>query len=345
MPYPTSTFVAHFIGEGVFENDAAFRAVSYLDELAGLDKLTPTASANGDKVVYSLHAGTCSSTEARELVRSHLDSGVLHKLTTRMVSNFFNPLSVKDYTCGGFVPVILGACAMSHGCRSLYTSPGYEVFFKTYKDMLIGILTTAPLMDAAKEQMKKALLGPDGFEPGTPIDFKRFARPNDYVPRSTEDACTSMMLGGAPSGYMPAFEKAGGDDDTFFDVGPCVRKDMHYSIDATHCGGCLAEHATLICAKCRNQVYCSKTCQRKDFKRHKNCCRTPEDAESMKDDSLWRNPFFVSKQAMLDALNVFPVFKTGPRHHLAVSGDIMLCKLSGMESARHFDVLMPLIPQ
>ena len=31
MPYPTSTFVADFIGEGVFENDAAFRAVAYLD--------------------------------------------------------------------------------------------------------------------------------------------------------------------------------------------------------------------------------------------------------------------------------------------------------------------------
>jgi len=126
MPYPTSTFIADFIGEGVFENDAAFRAVACLNGLAGLDKLTLIASANDDKVVYLLHAGTCSSNEARELVRSHLDSGVLHKLTAKMVSNFFNPLSVKDFTCKGYVPIILAACAMSHGCLTLYTAPGYK---------------------------------------------------------------------------------------------------------------------------------------------------------------------------------------------------------------------------
>ena len=340
MPYPTVPFLGSFIGEGVFENDGALVAVAHLDELADLDKLTPTTTANGGKVVYSLSAADCSSDEARELVRSHLDSGVLHKLAARMIFNVFNPLSVKDYTCGGFVPIILGACAMSHGCRTLYTAPGYDCFFKTYKDMLIGILTTAPLMDAAKEQMNKALRGPDGFEPGTPIDFKRFARPTDYSPRSTDDPCMGLMLGGLPSGYESTFEKEDVEEDTFLDVGPCVKKDMHYSIDTTLCGGCLGKRASLICAKCGVQVYCSKACQRKDFKRHKVCCRTPEDAESMKDEGLWNNPFFVSKQSVAHDMGIFPIFKPGTPFD--AYADILVAKLAGMESARHFNVPMPL---
>lgn len=300
MPYPTSTFVADFVGEGVFENDADFRAVAYLDDLAGLNKLTPTASANGDKMIYSLHAGTCSSNEARELVRSHLDSGILHKLTAKMVSNYFNPLRASDYTCWGYVPVILAACAMSHGCRTLYTAPGYKMFFTTYKDMLVGILPTAPLMDPAKEQMKKALQGPDGFEPGTPVDFGRFALPKTYSSRPKHDACMGNMLGGIPIGYKPTFKEGGDDDDILTFVGPCSKEDMQYSDNKKLCGGCeIVSDKPLMCSKCRDQVYCSKDCQREDFGRHKVCCRRPEDAQAMKDKrTLWHNSFFVSKESM-----------------------------------------------
>ena len=134
MPF-TSGIPGRVLGEGVFENDAALRAVAYLDELAGLDKFKPTATAAGEKITYSVYATQCSTPEAAEKVRSHLDSGVLHKLTAKMVANYFNPLSVHDYTCFGYVPVILGACAMTHGCRTLYTAPGYR-YFKTYKEMV-----------------------------------------------------------------------------------------------------------------------------------------------------------------------------------------------------------------
>jgi hypothetical protein len=110
-----------------------------------------------------VYAKQCSTPEAAEKVRKHLDSGVLHKLTTKMVANYFNPLSVDEYTCFGYVPVMLGAFAMSHGCRTLNDAPGYGMFFNKYKEMLIGIFETAPLMDAAREQMKKALVRPGAF--------------------------------------------------------------------------------------------------------------------------------------------------------------------------------------
>jgi hypothetical protein len=336
MPYPTEPFLGSFVGEGMFENDGALVAVTHLDELADLDKLTPTTTTNGGKVVYSLYAADCSSDEARELVRNHLDSGVLHKLAARMVSNYFNPLKMRDYTCGGFVPVILGACAMSHGCRTLYTAPGYDIFFKTYKDFLIGALPSAPLMDAAKEQMTKALHGPAGFEPGTPIDFKRFARPANYSPSPKNDACFARMLGGAPVGYKPAFEDGGSKDDGVATVGPCMKEQMAYNKDPKHCGSghCKAGHATLVCSKCKVQVYCCKECQREDFHRHKVCCRTPEAAESMKDKGLWNNMFVVKKQSQLDDLATI----TRGKNPLEQSLDIFVAKLAGVEYARHFGV-------
>jgi hypothetical protein len=336
MPYRQDPFIGNYIGEGIFENSAALVAVDYLDGLAGLDKLeglakpTPTTSSDGAKIIYtllagktdgksvdrlapttsdggrkvnfSLYADRCSSAEARELVRDHLDSGVLHKLTAKMVANFFNPISVDDYTCWGFVPLILGACAMSLGCRTLYTAPGYKAWFHTYKEMLIGIYIEVPLMDAAREQMRKALLGPDGFEPGTPIKFERFARPKDYVPVADEDSTMALMVGGAPWDYKPKWQK--GIDDGFIThaVCPNLKTDLGYSTDETLCGGCGTCHAKpLICSKCRDQVYCSKACQKKDFGRHRACCRTPEDAKAFKkadeaDPEKWLNRFRTHKE-------------------------------------------------
>jgi hypothetical protein len=295
MPFK-SGLPGRVLGEGVFENDAALRAVAYLDELAGVNQLTPTTSAAGEKIMYSLYATQCSSSDAAEKVRIHLDSGVLHTLAAKMVANYFNPLAVSDYTCWGFVPVILGACAMSHGCRTLYSAPGYPVYFKTFKDMLTGIFETAPLMDVAKEQMKKALLGPDGFKPGSAIDFVHFARPKDYLPSDDEDSCIGLMIGGSPAGYTPKYKPASGGGQGV--IGPCSKGDMNYSDDDELCGGCenMKHHGkSLMCARCKDQVYCSKACQRKDFRRHKPVCRTPEDRETMKEQrSMWINTFHIS---------------------------------------------------
>ena len=293
MPFK-SGIPGRVFGEGVFENDAALRAVTYLDELAGVDKLKPIASANGEKITYSVYAKQCSTPEAAGKVSDHLDSGVLHKLTAKMVANYFNPLSVQEYTCFGFVPVILGACAMSHGCRTLYDAPGYRMFLAKYREMLIGIFETAPMMDAAKEQMKKALTGPDGFNPGTAIDFAHFARPSNHSPCDDKDACISIMIGGVPAGYD--FKYKHGAGQVMHMIGPCSGDDMGYSEDKKLCGGCEMYHGkSLSCSRCKDQVYCSKACQRKDFSRHKVVCRTPEDAKQMMKDEFpkWMNTFYV----------------------------------------------------
>jgi hypothetical protein len=291
MPFK-SGIQGRIFGEGVFENDAALRAVAYLDELAGVDKLKPIASAIGEKITYSVYAKQCSTPEAAEKVRKHLDSGVLHKLAAKMVANYFNPLAVDDYTCFGYVPVILGACAMSHGCHTLYTAKGYFVWFSTYKEMLVGIFETAPLMDAAKEQMKKVLTGPDGFEPGSAIDFAHFARPPNHSPCDDKDACIAVLIGGTPAGYEAKYRPASGGLGV---QGPCTKADMYYSEDKKLCGGCEMYHGkSLLCSRCKDQVYCSKACQRKDFGRHKAVCRTPEDAKKMEEQKLqWTQVFYI----------------------------------------------------
>jgi hypothetical protein len=73
---------------------------------------------------------------------------------------------------------------------------------------------------------------------------------------------------------------------------------MQYSDDMKLCGGCenTKHHGkSLMCARCKDQVYCSKACQRKDFRRHKAVCRTPEDRETMKEQrSMWINTFHIS---------------------------------------------------
>ena len=293
MPQFKSGIPGRVFGEGIFENDAAIRAVAYLDELAGVDKLKPTDSPNGDKITYSVYAKQCSTSESAERVRKHLDSGTLHKLTAKMVANYFNPLSVDDYTCFGYVPIILGACAMSHGCRTLYDAPGYGMFFNKYKDMLIGIFESAPLMDAAREQMKRALIGPDGFQPGTAIDFAHFARPPNHSPAKNDDPCIGLMIGGVPAGYNSKYEHGTGLMHT---IGPCVKGDMTYPNDEKLCGGCEKHpEKSQLCSRCKDQVYCNRTCQRKDFRRHKAVCRTPEDVKTMLNDEFpkWKNTFYV----------------------------------------------------
>lgn len=64
--------------------------------------------SGAEDVTYSVYAGNCSNLEAAQKVRDHLDSGVLHKLVRKLVANFFNPIAASDYTCHGYVPVILG---------------------------------------------------------------------------------------------------------------------------------------------------------------------------------------------------------------------------------------------
>ncbi|KAK4894725.1 hypothetical protein LTR27_007113 [Elasticomyces elasticus] len=271
-------------GEGLFHNGGAAFAVQYLNSIASLDTLESedekASRKAGGTITYSLFAQACATPAAAEKVRKHLDSGILHKLCKKMITNYFNPLSTDDYTCHGFVPMILGACAMSHGCESpLESLPGYHTFFDTYRQFLCGIFETCPMMDGARMQMKKALHGPDTFKPGASIDFTSYGlsitKPANA--KAYMDGVPRMMMGGMPVDYKPLYK---GDKHAVMNmVGPCSKEDMRYG-PATECGGCQKKLVkAMICNRCKDQGYCSKECQRKDFRRHKEVCRTPKDAE------------------------------------------------------------------
>jgi hypothetical protein len=66
-------------------------------------------------------------------------------------------------------------------------------------------------------------------------------------------------------------------------ISPATTGDMVYG-SLNECGGCRKKlKKPLMCSRCKAQKYCSKECQRKDFARHKKCCRPEEDAEIMQD--------------------------------------------------------------
>lgn len=324
------------------ENDGAMVAVAYLDELAGVVQLKatqfstisdgiaqlkvtePSATEGGDMstdpatkdginypqanmpsgaedVTYSVYAGNCSNLEAAQKVRDHFDSGVLHKLVRKLVANFFNPIAASDYTCHGYVPVILGACAMSLGCSTLHTSPGFKQFFPTFKDMMLGVLPFAPLVYGARVQMATALNKNGGFQSGTPIDFANYARPLENVFDVQPDAHVGGMVGGVYQDYAILVETDKCHDSI---VSPILKAQMGYSPNEKVCGGCGIEPVkALVCTRCKDQIYCNTMCQRKDYRRHKQVCRTPEDAKAMDEHSIdFQNPFIISLP------NVEPVF-------------------------------------
>lgn len=68
---------------------------------------------------------------------------------------------IADLDSSVYILRIIGACAMSLGCT--LASSFISLLKKKY--------TSAGLMDDAKNQMKKALFGPDGYWNGIPYEF------------------------------------------------------------------------------------------------------------------------------------------------------------------------------
>jgi hypothetical protein len=168
-----------FWGLNWFEGDADLDAVSDLDCEAGLDKLweetkekvkqeaaqsgKPDATKSDDKAGededggysdLSIYAGHCFDIE---LVRKHLDSGVLRKLIDKrkaIVARGRSSSAVYEF-------VLLGACAMTLGCK----------IPKDFKELLIEKYRSAHVLDDAVYSMQLALGdGPQRYK-GEPYDF------------------------------------------------------------------------------------------------------------------------------------------------------------------------------
>ncbi|KAK5693004.1 hypothetical protein LTR97_010480 [Elasticomyces elasticus] len=101
------------------------------------------------------------------------------------------------------------------------------------------------------------------------------------------------MLGGVSAGYEDEYEPQG---EAISVIGPCSKGRLEYGSD-TECGGCQKKlKKDFRCSKCQDQKYCSRECQRKDFRRHKTVCRTPEDREAMfgKSSSMWMHTYYMA---------------------------------------------------
>ena len=98
-----------------------------------------------------------------------------------------------------------------------------------------------------------------------------------------------FRIEGKPAGYKS--KKTAGSNFSMV-VCPCVKGDLYHGGDEIGCGSChKTKGTTLICSRCKEQVYCSEKCQKKDYRRHKACCRTPESRAKMfgANFAMWQN--------------------------------------------------------
>ncbi|KXT07044.1 hypothetical protein AC578_7175 [Pseudocercospora eumusae] len=292
-------------GKGIFENGSNMDVVARFDKESGLKRMEQTFNAAASDltkhVTYSVYAKQCSGPNAVEIVRKHLDSGVLAKLAAKQVKAFFNPLKASDFTCHGQTCCILAACALSLGCTTFNELKGYKMFFDTYAKFIRAILGGAAISNISAFQLKQAL---ESFTSGIPYDFGsqseaevRQAKMNAGLSANQATPSWVMHVGGfsANEEAAPPRPKIGLPSV----IGPCTKEDMHYENKPGECGQCCKPGAKLVCGRCRDMIYCNKACQKEDWNRHKVVCRTPEDAQDMRENGAkWSNAFDISAGGM-----------------------------------------------
>lgn len=118
------------IALGLFQSDHDFDMLGEMSHEAGLTKLEEDAQARAkaegksdkevNSICYTIYGNDCSDPE---LVRKHLDSGVLvdmiAKKESKMLSKLTGSLDQRlDYLARDpyYAYVLLGACAMTLGC-------------------------------------------------------------------------------------------------------------------------------------------------------------------------------------------------------------------------------------
>ncbi|KAI5376986.1 hypothetical protein J4E82_004361 [Alternaria postmessia] len=270
-------------GYCLFQSDHDFDMVSDLSHEAGLTKLgkdarvSAKAAGKSDEdierdIFYSIYANLCSDPE---LVRRHLDSGILVDMIAKKETKMLTPRTtgLKEKLFGDWSTdpcyeyILLGACAMTLGCQ----------LPATYLAMLKKVYTEGGVMPDGQRQMKKALFGPGGYKNGEPYDFKSktiLEEANSKPAKEPEDNGRGFMLMNVPG--------PGG----FFNTGmtttstSLVIKELRSQLNKPNeCGGCGVAsrpkgEALLACGKCKNRKYCSTSCQKKHWKIHEKVCES-----------------------------------------------------------------------
>jgi hypothetical protein len=253
-------------GYNFFESDGDLDAVSELDYAAGLNALEDEAkemvkqkrAQNGipepdpdyECSPISMFAGLCEDDSLVTLVRDHLEAGVLRTLIAEKKAKLStpangNPFAAHNKSWAHYDFMLLGACAMSLGCK----------LPKDFKQLLIKKHCDTRLKRDAFRSMQLALGdGPNRYK-GVPYSFG--SKGLLEMVNSRED---------------------GEDEEDEDDADPFAIKMKEFPADV--CGGCgaadrLDGEALLSCNKCKAKKYCSKVCQKAHLKQHKSVCKKP----------------------------------------------------------------------
>lgn len=250
-----------------------------------------------DELYYSLYAKLCSHPDR---VRQYLDDnlillGMMAKHRKKAEQNKDDPKR-PTYVC-----VLLGACAMSLGCK---IPEGYLSYLRA----VYAHRKRVGLMRDALTQMSKALFGPDGYKnDGTPYDF------------GNKGLQSTIASGGPPleDRYLPIPEWINVPSPAGILADAMITQAMlmghfesyHKTLDSLHekleaakggvvdeygkevCGGCGGKEgeggkALVTCSRCKDRLYCGKACQAKDWPEHKKDCMPPP-AKVIEGDEAW----------------------------------------------------------
>ncbi|KAF2827685.1 hypothetical protein CC86DRAFT_393760 [Ophiobolus disseminans] len=237
---------------GLFQSDHDLDIVGDRGHEAGLTRLEEDKEI--EHIYYSFHGNICS---APDLVRDHLNSGVLVKLIAEKEATLLAmPTKDRELEFGlqdpCYVYVLLVSCAMTLG---LYTEGG--------------------LMPDALKQMKKALFGPDGYVNGAPYDFESKGLLETANSAGREDKKPNQFgfIGMNVIGPGGLFNTGMSD----FSTSAIIKELRQKYNNPDSCAGCGVDSTPggknlLVCSKCRDRKYCSVAYQKKAWKFHKKVC-------------------------------------------------------------------------
>jgi hypothetical protein len=251
---------------GLFQSDHDLDIVDDLSYEAGLSKLEEAQSfaknAGKDekdvhRIHYSIYSPCCSNPD---LVRKHLDSGVLVKtIAQKEATMLAMPTRNRELEFAlqdpCYVYVLRGACAMTLGCQ---LPQGYIATLKK-------VYTEGGLMPDTLKQMKKALAGPGGYGNGEAYDFEskdlnEIANSKDPEDEKPNKFGFFGMNVPSPGGL---FNTGMGDSST----SPIIKDLREKRNKPNVCAGRGTDsgkggETLLVCSRCKDRKYCSLKCQK-----------------------------------------------------------------------------------